>query len=400
MSTQATITRKLDNLIDSVASNMATKDDAKDQQTEEQKAKPIPTKPEQPSSEYDLSKPYRIIVKEGNQGGAEKLTIQNFDLDSIVLADNQLLIDIQSSGINFIDTYHRSGLYKNVFNLGKEGAGIVLKIGKKVDNYEPKDRVCWFSIQGSYATHIVTTNDNMGLMKIPPSLFNIYEDEQEAFDIAASIGIQALTAHYLCRSLYPVNNQTSVLIHAGAGGTGGILIQICKQVLQCPLVITTVGSEEKKKIALEYGADHVILYKKEDFTEKLMEITKNNGVNVVFDGVGKATHQGSLQCTTVRGMCVFFGNASGAVPPIDPLALTKAGSVFITRPTLSHYIRSPQELKFRYDEIFSWMEKKTLNIRIGNRFNLNDVFDAHTALETRQTIGKIILKKAMKKSEK
>lgn len=222
------------------------------------------------------------------------------------------------------------------------------------------------------------------------------KDEEEVFDIGASIGIQALTAHYLCRSLYQVNNQTSVLIHAGAGGTGGILIQICKKILKAPLVITTVGSEEKKKIALEYGADHVILYKKEDFTEKVKEITKNAKVSVVFDGVGAATYEGSLQCTQVRGMCVFFGNASGAVPPIDPLKLTKCGSIFITRPTLSHYIRNPQELKFRYDELFNWMEKKEVVIRIGQRFNLNKVFDAHNALENRQTIGKIILKKNYK----
>ena len=219
-----------------------------------------------------------------------------------------------------------------------------------------------------------------------------YDNDEDVFDIGASIGIQALTAHYLCRSLYPVNNQTSVLIHAGAGGTGGILIQICKKILKSPLVITTVGSEEKKKIALEYGADKVILYKEENFVEKVMEFTKNNKVNVVFDGVGKSTHEGSLQCTAIRGMCVFFGNASGAVPPIDPLTLTKCGSVFITRPTLSHYISSPQELKFRYDELFNWMEKKEVYIRVGQIFNLSKVFDAHSALEDRQTIGKIILK--------
>lgn len=233
----------------------------------------------------------------------------------------------------------------------------------------------------------------MGLMKIPESLFKGVEDEEDVFDLGASIGIQALTAHYLCRSLFPVNNQNSVLIHAGAGGTGGILIQICKHILQCPMVIATVGSSEKKKVALDYGADHVILYKEEDFTERVMEITKENGVSVVFDGVGKSTYLGSLKCTTTRGMCVFFGNASGAVPPIDPLTLTKNGSVFITRPTLGHYIRNAQELKFRYDELFAWMEQKKVNIRVGQRFKLHNVFQAHTALESRGTIGKIVIKK-------
>ena len=146
-------------------------------------------------------------------------------------------------------------------------------------------------------------------------------------------------------------------------------------------------------MALEYGADHVILYKEEDFTERVMEITKENGVNVVFDGVGKSTYEGSLKCTTMRGMCVFFGNASGAVPPIDPLTLTKSGSVFITRPTLLHYIRNEQELKFRYDELFGWMEQKKVNVRVGQRFKLHNVFQAHSALESRGTIGKIVLKK-------
>jgi len=226
------------------------------------------------------------------------------------------------------------------------------------------------------------------------------EDEEEVFDLGASIGIQALTAHYLCRSLFPVSQNTSVLIHAGAGGTGGVLIQICKHILGSPLVIATVGSLEKKKVALEYGADHVILYKEEDFAERVMEITKENGVNVVFDGVGKSTYQGSLKCTTVRGMCVFFGNASGAVPPIDPLTLTKSGSVFITRPTLLHYIRNEQELKFRYDELFGWMEQKKLKIRIGQRFKLHNVFQAHTALESRGTIGKIVLKEHYSHEEK
>ena len=195
------------------------------------------------------------------------------------------------------------------------------------------------------------------------------KDEEEVFDIGASIGIQALTAHYLCRSLYPVGQTTSVLIHAGAGGTGGILIQICKKILQSPLVITTVGSVEKKKLALEYGADHVILYKTENFADRVQEITKNAGVNVVFDGVGKATYLGSIQCTAVRGMCVFFGNASGPVPAIKPLDLTAAGSIFITRPTLGHYIGNVKELEFRYKELFNWIESEKVKINIEDNIN-------------------------------
>ncbi len=174
----STITEKIENLINSVAAiaNIPAIPNANDNQMadskEDEKKETKPTCPEQPSSEYDLSKPYRIIVAKGNQGGAEKLRIENFDIDTIQLGDQQVLIDIHSSGINFIDTYHRSGLYKNTFSIGKEGAGVIIKIGDKVDNYSVNDKVCWFSIQGSYATHIITTNDNMGLMKIPQALFS------------------------------------------------------------------------------------------------------------------------------------------------------------------------------------------------------------------------------------
>ena len=164
------ITQKIDNLITTVTSehniDMSSEEKSKPQSSSK------PTCPEQSESEYDLSKPYRIVVKEGNQGGAEKLVIENFDLDTIKLKENEVLIDIHSSGINFIDTYHRSGLYKNVLKIGKEGSGIITKIGDKVDNYKVGDKVCWFSIQGSYATHIITTNDNFSLMKIPQSLLS------------------------------------------------------------------------------------------------------------------------------------------------------------------------------------------------------------------------------------
>ena len=168
------ITQKLDNLINTVSSkyNVEVPKSSNMAETKDNESSSKPTKPEQSPDEYDLSKPYRVVVQEGNQGGAEKLRIENFDIDSLEIKENQVLIDVHSSGINFIDTYHRSGLYKNVLNIGKEGAGIILKIGSKVDNYAIGDKVCWFSVQGSYATHIVTTNDNIGLMKIPESLFS------------------------------------------------------------------------------------------------------------------------------------------------------------------------------------------------------------------------------------
>eukprot|EP01084_Bolivina_argentea_P030567 56614_1 len=205
MSKGQTIATQIDTLITSIEN--VEKNENKEEETK------TATKPDQPESEYDLSAPYRIVVSENDKGGAEKLRIENFDINKIELKENEVLIDIRASGINFIDTYHRSGLYPNVQKIGKEGAGMIHKIGTKVENYKIGDKVCWFSIQGSYATHIVTTNDNIGLMKIPESLFKRYDNNQnEVFSISASIGIQALTAHYLCRSLFPVNKQTTVLI--------------------------------------------------------------------------------------------------------------------------------------------------------------------------------------------
>ena len=245
------------------------------------------------------------------------------------------------------------------------------------------------------------------MLKIPNNLINnnnkndknelkSNEDNNDSnlMDIAACIPLQALTAHYLCNSVYKVCEDDIVLIHAGAGGTGGLLIQMCK-ILGCKCVITTVSNEIKSKIAKQNGADFVINYKTQDgnydFLNEIKKITKNELCNVVFDGVGKMTSDQSILSVKSRGMCVFFGNASGPVPPIDPLRLTKQGSITLTRPSLMHFVKNKNEKEERIKDIFNWIINGKLKLHIGMKFGLKDARKAHEALEGRQTTGKIIL---------
>jgi len=304
---------------------------------------------------------------------------------------------VKACGVNFIDTYHRSGLYPNVYQIGREGSGIILKIGKNVKDFQEGDAVCWWGAQGSYCTHLITTTET--LMHIPKKLFdNKQQNNQELdlqnFKIAAAIPLQALTAHYLCRSVYNVSNNDIILIHAGAGGTGGLLIQMCKNVLKAKCIITTVSNEYKKKIALEHGADYVIITdgdNKEDFYNEVMKISNNKGCNVVYDGVGKETWENSLKCVCSRGMLVLFGNASGPVAPINPLLLTKQGSIFLCRPSLIDFVKEKKEFYQRSIEIFEWIYNKQLKICIGKEYSLTNAVQAHKDLESRATNGKVLL---------
>eukprot|EP01084_Bolivina_argentea_P073707 133742_1 len=333
---------------------------------------------------------YRVVVRENDKGGAEKLIYEKYLLKSP--RDNQIVIQVKACGINFIDTYHRSGLYPGVTKLGLEGAGIVVAVGKNARNvYTIGDRVCWDSTIGSYSTHLITSIKNPNIIKIPQILFDTMNNDLSVYKYAASILSQGLTAHYLCRDLYKVSSNDTVLIHAGAGGTGGLLIQMCKNICGAKCVITTVSNEKKKHIAFDNGADYVIMYKQTNFYDKVMEITNKQKCDVVFDGVGKRTANNSLKCCKVRGMMVYFGNASGAVDPVDPLILCRQGSVFMTRPTLKDYCRTKQEKQMRVDDIFKWIAQKKLKIRIGSEFALKDVRKAHEALESRRTMGKIVL---------
>jgi len=336
---------------------------------------------------------YRIVVSENDKGGPEKMKIEHFEVKEP--KDNEVLIEVKACGVNFVDTYHRTGLYPGVTQLGREGSGVIIAIGKNVQDFQVNDKVCWAGLSGSYTTHL-TTDQIPSLMKIPKNIVKNddsnenKDNELNLFKIAASIPLQGLTAHYLIQSVYKVTKDDTVLIHAGAGGTGGLLIQICRNVCQSKCIITTVSSDEKAALAKSYGAHHCINYTKENFYEKVMEITDKKGVNVVYDGVGKDTANDSLRCVKPRGTLVFFGNSSGSVPPIDPLLLTKQGSIYLTRPSLANFI-GKDELPQRIHDIFSWVCENKMKINIGEEFSLKDVAKSHEHLEGRQHVGKIIL---------
>ncbi|ETO23556.1 Alcohol dehydrogenase zinc-binding domain protein, partial [Reticulomyxa filosa] len=225
------------------------------------------------AADDSIKKRVLIVVEEKDRGGPETLKVVTQDIPTP--NDNQVLVQVKACGVNFIDVYHRTGLYPGITEIGKEGSGVILAVGKNVENFKVGQSVCWWNVQGSYSTHICT--DPKELMPIPEPILKAHKDK--AYLYAAAIPLQGLTAHYLCRSIYRVGEKDTILVHAGAGGTGGLLIQICKKILRCGCVIATVGSEEKAKIALENGADYVINYTKEDFLQKVMEYTKGKGCN-------------------------------------------------------------------------------------------------------------------------
>jgi NADPH2:quinone reductase len=262
--------------------------------------------------------------------------------------------------------------------IGREGAGKVAAIGSDVKSVKIGDRVTFFE-QGTYAEY--TAVNESKLVSIPEKLS--YKDAAASF-------LQGLTAHYLAVSTYPIKAKDTVLVHAGAGGTGGLLIQMAK--LRGARVITTVSTEEKAKEAKSLGADEVILYSKQNFLEEVKKLTNQKGLNCVYDGVGKATWENSMKCLRSLGTLVLFGNASGPVPPIDPLVLMKNGSLFLTRPTLNNYIETPEDLKWRAGELFDWMGDNKVRVRIAKEFDLTEASAAHEFLELRKADGKVVLR--------
>lgn len=290
------------------------------------------------------------------------------------------------AGVNFIDTYMRSGLFRNSttysqrppMTLGMEGAGTVDALGPGVRNVAPGDRVAYCVNLGSYAEYAVVPA--WKLVKVP---------EDIPLDIATALQLQGSTAHYLTHSLYPLKDGDSCLIQAGAGGLGQLLIQLAKA--RGATVFTTVGSEEKADIAKARGADHVILYRDVDFAQAVNDLTAGEGVNVVYDSVGKDTILGSLQCLKRRGVLSNNGNASGAIGAIDPLDLAEAGSVFFTRPHLADYIATPEERNRRAGELFQMFRDDRLTVTLDRAFPLAQAKSAHDAIEGRQSKGKMIL---------
>jgi len=306
-------------------------------------------------------------------GGPENLI--NGDIPQPQPGPGQALVKIAATGVNFIDVYFRIGLYPATppVVLGSEGAGTVEAVGPDVTNVRVGERVAYAMARGSYAEYAVVPA--WQLVKIPDSL---------DFQKAAAAMLQGMTAHYLTHSTYPLKSGDSCLIHAAAGGTGRLLVQMAK--MRGARVTGTVGDEEKARQAKEAGADEVIIYTKEDFVAKV-----KGTMNVVYDSVGKSTFNQSLDCLRPRGMMVSFGNASGPVPDFAPLVLSQKGSLFLTRPSLAHYSSTPEELAWRANDVLNWISQGKLKLHIHKVYPLADAAQAHRDLEGRKTTGKLLL---------
>jgi NADPH2:quinone reductase len=305
-------------------------------------------------------------------GGVENLKYA--DLPKPSPGPGQALVKIAASGVNYIDVYFRTGLYpaEPPVVLGSEGAGVVEAISPDVTQVQVGDRVAYALSRGSYAEFAVVPA--WQLVKIPATV---------AFNTAAAAILQGMTAHYLTHSTYPLKPGDSCLIHAAAGGTGLLLVQMAKAL--GARVTGTVGDEQKSKLAKDAGADEVIIYTREKFGEKA------KGMDVVYDSVGKATFLEGLDCLRPRGMMVTFGNASGPVPEIAPLLLYQKGSLYLTRPSLAHYASTPEELAWRAGDVLNWVAQGKLKIHIHQVYKLADAADAHRDLESRKTSGKLLL---------
>ena len=319
------------------------------------------------------------VVKIEKTGGPEVLKIENIEVGKP--APNEALIEAKAIGLNFIDTYHRSGLYPLELpsGIGVEASGIIKKIGSKVKNLSIGDHVAYGGAPiGSYAEERIYPSDR--LIKLPEGI---------NFDVAASILTKGLTVYYLLHKTFEVKANDIVLFHAAAGGVGQIFCQWAKS-LGCK-VIGTVGSEEKINIAKKNGCDLVINYSKENFVEKVMDFTKGIGVPVVYDGVGEKTFEDSIACLKETGMMVSFGNASGPLKNIDVQKHIQPKSLFFTRPTGGHYFKTEQLLNSAADKLFEQLKFGKIKIKIFKEYKLNDVIQAHKDLESRKIIGPAII---------
>jgi NADPH2:quinone reductase len=311
-------------------------------------------------------------------GGPEVLTL--VDIPRPKPKANEAIVQIKASGVNFIDVYFREGRYPATlpFVDGQEAAGVVTEVGTDVKTVKSGDRVAYTNVLGAYAEYAAVPGDR--LVRIP---------EKVTFEQAAAAMLQGMTAHYLTHSTYPLKRGETAFVHAAAGGVGLLLVQMAKQL--GARVIGTAGTEEKAKLARDAGADEVIVYTKQEFDTETKRLTDGKGVNVVYDGVGKSTFDKDFEVLRPRGYLVLFGGASGAVPPFDPMRLTQKGSLFLTRPTLTNYIASRDELEARANDVLGAIEKGTLKLRIAHKYPLAEAQQAHRDLEGRKTTGKVIL---------
>jgi NADPH:quinone reductase len=292
----------------------------------------------------------------------------------------EALIRVEAAGLNFIEIYQRKGLYPVPlpFTPGTEGAGRVLEIGQGVSGVKPGNRVASVNLMGSYAE----------LTRAPAERLVVLPEWIDG-RTGAALMLQGLTAHYLTTSTYQLSQGTWCLVHAAAGGVGLLLCQIAR--IRGARVIGTVSTEEKAALALEAGAEEVVLYTKQDFVTEVRRITGGRGVSVVYDSVGRSTFEGSLNCLSARGMLVLFGQSSGPVPPVDPQVLNSKGSLFLTRPSVGHYVANREELLARAKNLFDWVRERSISVRVDRTFQLADAAAAHRALEGRETKGKVLL---------
>ncbi|MEU3269509.1 quinone oxidoreductase [Saccharomonospora sp. NPDC006951] len=311
-------------------------------------------------------------------GGPEVLEVADIELGAP--GPDQILVDVAAAGVNYIDTYHRAGVYpvELPFVLGQEGAGTVVEVGTDVTELAVGDRVAWQGCFGGYARQALIPAELA--VKVPRPVSD---------EIAAATLLQGVTAHYLVSSTYPVSEDDTVLVHAAAGGVGLLLVQLAKA--RGARVIGTVSTEEKEELARKAGADEIIRYAERDFAPAARELTGGEGVDVVFDGVGKTTFEGSLASLRPRGLLALFGAASGAVPPVDPQQLNAGGSLYLTRPKTADYTRTRAELTWRTDELFGAITTGALHVRVGHRYPLTEAARAHEDLQARRTSGKLLL---------
>jgi len=311
-------------------------------------------------------------------GGPEAMRLEELPIPKP--GDGQALVRIEAAGVNFIDVYQRTGLYKNPlpYGLGLEGAGVLEAVGGGVTTVRVGDRVAWTGIPGSYATHNVVPADK--LVTLPAGV-----DARAG----ASAMLQGMTAHYLAHSTYPLKAGDTCVVHAAAGGVGLLLCQMAKRA--GARVIGTVSTEEKAKLAREAGAHDVILYTRQDFEAEVKRLTGGKGVQVIYDSVGKDTFEKGFNCLAMRGYMVLYGASSGPVAPLDPQLLNAKGSLFLTRPSLFHYTESREELVKRAGDVLGWIQKGELKVRIGATFPLAETAQAHRDLEGRKTTGKVLL---------